>query len=127
LDIKITGRTEGITAGMKRKAAEKAEKFERFYDRIAWVDVILDEDNERKMVEVTAGVNRGAKIVGKAESDDMYAAIDMAVDKITRQLRRHKEKIKSHRPKRGGPVIEQLPEDEPEPTYEDVIDEMREG
>jgi putative sigma-54 modulation protein len=127
LNIKITGRTEAVTAGMKKKAAEKVAKFTRFYDRITWVDVILAADNERKTVEMTAGVNRGTKIVGKAESDDMYAAIDLAVDKVTRQLRRHKEKIKSHRPKRADASEESVPEDAPEPTYEDVIEEMREG
>ena len=127
MNIKITGRTEGVTAGMKKKAAEKVAKFTRFYDRITFVDVILAADSDRKTVEVTAGVNRGTKIVGKAESDDMYTAIDLAVDKITRQLRRHKEKIKSHRPKRVGEVAESIPDDEPEPTFEDAVEEMREG
>lgn len=127
MNIKVTGRTEGVTAGMKKKAADKAAKFATFYDRITYVDVILSVDNDRKTVEVTTGVNRGTKIVGKAESDDMYTAIDLAVDKITRQLRRHKEKIKSHRPKRADQVTESFPDDEPEVTYDDVIEEMREG
>jgi len=127
LNIKITGRTEAVTAAMKNKAAEKVAKFTRFYDRITFVDVILAVESDRKTVDVTAGVNRGTKIVGKAESDDMYTAIDLAVDKITRQLRRHKEKIKSHRPKRADTPVEDIPNEEPEPTYEDVIEEMREG
>jgi ribosome hibernation promoting factor len=127
LNIKITGRTEDVTAGMKKKAAEKVAKVTKYYDRITWVDVILGVEQDRKSVEVSAGLNRGTTIVGKAESDDMYTAIDLAVDKIARQIRRHKEKIKNHRPKRSEVPAEPLAEEDTEPTYEDVIEEMREG
>ena len=101
MNIRITGRTEEVTPGMKERAAEKVGKLSRFYDRITWVDVVLDSERERKMVEMSAGLNRGQTIVGKAESDDMYAAIDLAIDKLSRQLRRHKEKLSDHRPRRG--------------------------
>ena len=89
MSIRITGRTGDVTAAMKAKAAAKVEKFSRFYDRIT--------------------------VVGKAESDDMYKAIDLAIDKMTRQLRKHKERQRDHRPRRGGatpPVVEEeTPED----------------
>jgi putative sigma-54 modulation protein len=86
---------------MKARAAEKVEKLSRFYERITWVDVVLDSERERKTVEMSAGLNRGQTIVGKAESDDMFAAIDLAIDKLSRQLRKHKEKLSDHRPRRG--------------------------
>src|SRR5207302_4802977 len=35
---------------------------------------------------------------GKEKSEDMYASIDMAVDKIERQLKKYKERLKSHKP-----------------------------
>jgi putative sigma-54 modulation protein len=97
LNIKITGRSEAVTAGMKRRAAEKVGKVMKFYDRITWMDVILDVDKQRHRVEVSAGLSRGTTVVGKAESDDMYSAIDQSIDKIARQLRKHKEKLKDHR------------------------------
>lgn len=109
MSIRITGRTGDVTTAMKAKAAAKVEKFSRFYDRITWVDVVLDVDRERNKVDMSAGLNQGQTVVGKAESDDMYAAIDLAIDKITRQLRKHKERQRDHRPRRGGatpPMIE---------------------
>jgi len=105
LNIRITGRTGDVTAGMKAKAAAKVEKLSRFYDRITWVDVILGVTRERKSVEMSAGLNRGQTVIAKTESDDMFTAIDMAVDKITRQLRKHKEKLRDHRPRRGDSAL----------------------
>jgi putative sigma-54 modulation protein len=95
---------------MKAKAAAKVEKLSRYYERITWVDVVLDVEHERNTVEMSAGLNRGQTIVGKAESPDMYAAIDLAIDKISRQLRKHKEKLKDHRPRRGDNVMPPLDE-----------------
>jgi len=118
LNVKITGVTSDVTPRMKNKASEKVAKLMKFYDRITWVDVKLGVDRERKSAEVSAGLNRGATIVGKAESGDMYAAIDLATDKIARQLRKHKEKIKDHRPRRTPSAPE--PEPESEPSFEEA-------
>ncbi|MEN8151105.1 MAG: ribosome-associated translation inhibitor RaiA [Planctomycetota bacterium] len=102
MSIRITGRTGDVTTAMKAKAAAKVDKFSRFYDRITWIDVVLDVEHARNSVDMSAGLNQGQTIVGKAESDDMYKAIDLAIDKITRQLRKHKERQRDHRPRRGG-------------------------
>ena len=115
MSIRITGRTGDVTTAMKAKAATKVEKFSRFYDRITWVDVVLDVDRERNKVDMSAGLNQGQTVVGRAESDDMYKAIDLAIDKITRQLRKHKERQRDHRPKRGGVV--------PPPEADDETDD----
>jgi putative sigma-54 modulation protein len=103
LNVNVTGRSEEVTPAMKQKAAEKVAKLLRFFDRITWVEVILDARNQRGAAEINAGLNRGATVVGKAEGADVYTAIDLAVDKMTRQLRRHKEKLKDRRPKRSAP------------------------
>ncbi|MHC4470564.1 MAG: ribosome hibernation-promoting factor, HPF/YfiA family [Planctomycetota bacterium] len=122
MNIRVTGRTDEVTSAMKRKAQQKVSKLLKFYDRITWVDVVLGVDKERKTAELTAGLNRGNTVVGKAKSSDTYAAIDLAIDKIARQLTKHKEKLKDHRPSRSMPP-ESLPEegldDIDEDEYED--------
>ena len=114
MSIRITGRTGDVTTAMKAKAAAKVEKFSRFYDRITWVDVVLDVDQDRNCVDMSAGLNQGQTVVGKAESDDMYTAIDLAIDKMTRQLRKHKERQRDHRPRRGDTTPPADGEDESE-------------
>lgn len=127
MNIKITGRTEDVTKAMKKKASAKVAKLMKFYGRITWVDVKMDVEQERNRVEVSAGLSRGATVVGKAESTDMYAAIDLATDKIARQLRRHKEKLADHRPRRADAAPAPESDEEPEPSYDDVIRELRDS
>ena len=88
---------------MKKRAAEKVAKIMRYHDRITWVDVILDVEKLRNRAEVSAGLSRGTTLVGRAESGDMFSAIDQSVDKIARQLKRHKEKLRDRRSRRTEP------------------------
>ena len=118
MNIRITGRTGDVTAGMKAKAAAKVEKLNRFFDRITWVDVVLDVAQERKSVEMSAGLN-GGPIYAEFVAGDMYAAIDLAIDKITRQLRKHKEKLRDHRPRRGETPIPPAADTDTEVNEED--------
>jgi ribosome-associated translation inhibitor RaiA len=104
LNIRVTGRTEDVTSGMKQKAQQKVSKLLRFYDRITWVDVVLGGDKERRVAEVTAGLSRGNTVVG-------------------RQLRKHKEKLKDHRPRRAG-SSEAPPEESEGADDEDLYEDL---
>ncbi|HVG94994.1 MAG TPA: ribosome-associated translation inhibitor RaiA [Planctomycetota bacterium] len=126
--IQITGRHVGVTDAMKDYARDKVEKLERIYGRMTKVDVTLDAHPDRKVAEIVAHANRGVQLVGRAESPDMYAAVDLAEEKLARQLLRHKERLTDHhreelpghpRPAAGGAQAT-------EETYEDVIDRLAE-
>lgn len=58
--------------------------------------VLYLEKKYRHTVEITASVP-GAKFHSEGQTIDLYAAIDIAVDKLLRQLKKYKEKIKEHR------------------------------
>lgn len=124
MDIRFTARTGDVTSNMKEKALEKLSRLSRYYERITWVDVVLDTEHEKKTIEVSAGLTRGATLVGKAGGADMFEAIDLAVDKVSRQLLKHKEKLNDHRPRRPEAEIGTTPEEEPEPTFEEAVREF---
>ncbi len=111
MKIRISGRGDEVTAAMKQRAEEKVRKLLRFYERITWADVVLSVERERHRAEISAGLNRGATVVGKAESDTMIGAIDEAADRIARQLRKHKAKLADRRPPRSAPAPEAAAED----------------
>ena len=98
--IQITGRHVGVTEAMKEYARAKVEKLARFHGRITGVDVTMEASHDRQTVEMVADVGRGQRLVGKAESPDMYAAVDLAEEKLSRQLVRFKQKLNDHQ--RGG-------------------------
>jgi putative sigma-54 modulation protein len=130
LRILITGRHVGVTEAMKDYAREKASKLEKIHDRLTRLEVTMDVDHDAHRVEIVADAPRGVRLVGKAEGPDMYAAVDMAEEKLEAQLRKVKERLTDHH--RGEESMGSVPKgatppespDRPETTYEDVIERL---
>jgi putative sigma-54 modulation protein len=95
--ITITGRHTEVTEAMKRYAMEKFERLERHDDLVTTAEVIMDVEKERHWIEMIAHTKVGGRIVGKAEHTDMYAAIDLLLDRMDRQLTKQKEMVKVER------------------------------
>ena len=91
MQLNISGHHIELTDALKDYVASKLEKLERHSDQITRTEVILKVDKQRQIAEATIHVT-GGDINAKAEHDDMYAAIDQMVDKLDRQLLKHKEK-----------------------------------
>jgi len=131
LKILITGRHVGVTESMKDYARAKAEKLGRFFDRATSCRVTMDLNHLDHMVEMMLEVSRGVTLVGKAEAPDMYAACDLAEQKLAQQVRRHKERLRDHHRGARRPAAPKAEPErvvkETEATYEDVIDKLRRG
>lgn len=97
-NITITGRNVLITDPMKAYAMEKISKIERFSSRIIDVVVIMDIQKLEHRVDILIKVGH-LTIKSQANTDNMYASIDKAVDKIEAQLRRYKKRIQDHQTK----------------------------
>lgn len=95
MQIQITGHHVDITDSMQDYVQSKFQKLERFFDHINSINVILKVEKLNQIAEATLHVNQ-AEIHGTAEDESMYAAIDSLVDKLVRQLNKHKEKLSSH-------------------------------
>jgi putative sigma-54 modulation protein len=83
---------------LKAYAEDKLNRFDRFLDSPAEANVVLSVEKFRHIAEINI-IGRKLNIVGKEETNDMYSAIDMVLDKIGKQLKKNKEKI---RDRRGG-------------------------
>ena len=98
MEITITGRHVDVTDAMKNYATEKAGKLERHSDLIMRTDVILNVEKEtRNCAEMIAHTKVGERLVAKSEHTDMYAAIDLLVDKMDAQVTKQKERVKGER------------------------------
>ncbi|MFV2004877.1 MAG: ribosome hibernation-promoting factor, HPF/YfiA family, partial [Gammaproteobacteria bacterium] len=65
------------------------------FDKVSNTHVILSVENVRQKAEATVHMS-GHDIFAECTEDDMYAAIDKLVDKLDRQVKKHKEKITNH-------------------------------
>lgn len=94
MQINISGHHVEVTDALKDYVSEKLERLVRHSDDITSIQAILSVEKNRQIAEATIRV-KGADLHANAESDDMYAAIDILSDKLDRQVLKHKEKMKS--------------------------------
>ena len=75
---------------------EKLDRFDRLLDNPAEANVVLSVEKFRHMAEINIVGDR-LTINGKEETVDMYSAIDMVLDKLEKQIKKSKEKIRERR------------------------------
>jgi putative sigma-54 modulation protein len=98
----ITGHHVEVTAALRSYVQEKFSRLERHFDYITDAHVILSVEKQEQKAEATLHVSRG-RLFADARHTDMYAAIDELVDKLDRQITKHKEKLNDHRRGEAGP------------------------
>ena len=101
MKVEITARSEDVPERAKEYAEKKISKMSRFFERITSARVILDSDGDRHKAEMVLAAGGGAVLVGEATDPmSLYAAIDTALDKLERQVKKHKEKLVERNRKR---------------------------
>ncbi|MFH0886533.1 MAG: ribosome-associated translation inhibitor RaiA [bacterium] len=106
MEIIVKGKGVSLTEALKGYANKKIGHLEHFFANIQKVEITLEVDPIREAdraqnVHATAFAARKV-IHANAESKDLYAAIDLVLDKLVEQIKKHKSKmIKEHR--RHGP------------------------
>jgi putative sigma-54 modulation protein len=97
MQITTTFRHMETSEALKSYVEEKLERVQKYIDEPVVAQVFLTVEKIRHMAEMTITA-KGITIKASEETNDMYAAVDAVLDKIERQLRRYKEKIKEHKP-----------------------------
>jgi len=97
VDITITGRHIEVNDRIRDYVKEKTGKLPRFYDRIHDVEFVLDQESEQYTAELIVRADRKHTFVASEVGPDTLALIDLIVEKMERQLRRHKEKNRNHK------------------------------
>ena len=96
MQLNITGHHVEVTTPMHDYVTGKVAKLERHFDNVTNVHVVLSVEKLRQKAEATLHVS-GAEIFADCVDEDMYAAVDGLIDKLDRQVIKHKEKLSSHR------------------------------
>jgi len=99
MEFNITARHLKLTPAIADYVQKKLEKAKRYFGHLIWTQVILDVEKNRHIAELVIHAS-GHTFTAQEESTDLYAAIDLASDKIDEQLRRFKERRRLRRPDR---------------------------
>ncbi len=96
MNLTISGHQLDLTDSLKHYSRSKVQKLVEPFEKVIDVHVILGTEKLAQYAEATVNL-RGSKLFAKAEGKDVYAAIDGLVDKLDRQLVKHKERASEHR------------------------------
>ncbi|MFZ5757871.1 MAG: ribosome hibernation-promoting factor, HPF/YfiA family [Pseudomonadota bacterium] len=95
MQINLHGHHVDLTEPLKTYVNDKFTKLSRHFDHITSTQVTLSVEKNRQRAEATIRFS-GGEIFADCTEGDMYAAIDLLIDKLDRQILRHKEKLKDH-------------------------------
>lgn len=95
MQLNITGQNVEITDALRDFMDKKFAKLGQYFERINQVYIVLKVDKVMHIADATLHIS-GGELHASAEGQDMYAAIDGLIDKLARQLNKHKDKLKQH-------------------------------
>jgi putative sigma-54 modulation protein len=95
MQLNITGHHIEVTPALRAYTTEKMQRLVRHFDQVVSVDVILNVEKLDQIAEATVNAG-GRKLFATETSQDMYAAIDGLTDKLDRQVRRLKDRLRDH-------------------------------
>ena len=98
MNLSVSGHHLEVTPAIRDYVQGKLERIKRHFDHLIDAHVILSVDKLRQKAEVTLHV-RGKDIHCECEEQDLYAAIDLLVDKLDRQVQKYKGKHSETRPR----------------------------
>jgi putative sigma-54 modulation protein len=96
MEITVTFRHIDASDSLKAYAEEKVSKMDKYFDFPIEAHVVLAVEKFRRTADVTLNMN-GTVIKGMVETEDMYSAIDQVMDKIEKQVKRYRDKLRDKR------------------------------
>src|SRR6478672_10886538 len=92
MNLHLTGHHVDITPAIREYVTHKLARIERHFDHVIDVNVIMTVEKLDQKIEATVHLS-GKDIHVQAHDGDMYAAIDELIDKLDRQVIKHKERF----------------------------------
>ena len=93
MKIIISGRNVDLTDGIKTRVNEKLGKLDKFFTESTQATVTLKKENGKDVAEINIPV-KGNLLRVSERQDNLFAAIDTAADKLERQIRKYRTKIR---------------------------------
>ena len=92
MKVRIVAKNIDLTQGLKDAVDKKLSKLDKYFNPNVNANVTLSVQKSRQIVEVTIPFN-GILLRGEEATEDMYASIDLVLDKLERQIRKQKTKL----------------------------------
>jgi putative sigma-54 modulation protein len=96
MNIRVTARHTEMRPELKEYVERRVSRLARYFDRIDEAHVVLEEEGHRKIADVTVHASR-VTVSSEQAADDLRSAFDRAMEKVERQIRRHKDRVRNRK------------------------------
>ncbi|MEZ5741215.1 MAG: ribosome-associated translation inhibitor RaiA [Burkholderiaceae bacterium] len=96
MNLSISGHHVSVTPALREYVTGKLDRIKRHFDHVIDTQVLLSVDKMDQKAEINLHI-RGKDLHAEAINEDLYAAIDELIDKLDRQVMKHKTKVVNHR------------------------------
>ena len=97
MQVKFSSKHIQVTPAIEEYASKKIEKFPRYFNRVQQVEVVIDKSKNGYTVEIITDVEHHEPFVASSTHEDLYACLDVGIDRSLRQLKDHKSKLRDNR------------------------------
>lgn len=102
---KITGKQIDIGEALQTHVkSELGEVMEKYSQRPTDASIVFSRDAHNHVCEATVHLSSGLTAQAKGQATDIYAAFDACTERMDKQLRRYKRRLKDHHRERPAPV-----------------------
>ena len=101
MQLNISGHHVELSPALQDYIKGKLQRIQRHFDHVVDAHVVLGVQRQLHKAEATVHVS-GNTLHAESEHEDMYAAIDLMLDKLDRQVKKHKEKLTDHHARENG-------------------------
>lgn len=125
MKVIVTGRNLDITDAIKDQVVSKLSKFDKYFNSEVEAQATFSTQKNLHIVEVTIPLKNGSFFRAEGVTDDMYSSIDEAVDRISKQMKKHKTKIQKRFQGRESIKFELIPEPETQEKEASIVKTKR--
>jgi putative sigma-54 modulation protein len=94
MKIIVSGRNMKVTESLRNQVELKLDKFEKYFSSDVEAHVTMSHQKTMQTMEITIPLKNSAIFRVEESSEDMYKSLDLAVDKLSRQINKHKTNIR---------------------------------
>ena len=104
VQVKVTTRHGHLSEEHQEMIRTKVDRLIHHFPRLMMIEAVVDVKDDMKSVELLVSAEHKHDFVAREQNKELFAAVDLVVDKLDQQVRKYKEKIQDHRrtPPMGG-------------------------
>ncbi|MEA3424143.1 MAG: ribosome-associated translation inhibitor RaiA [Bacillota bacterium] len=121
MKIIVSGRSMKVTESLRNQVELKLDKFEKYFSSDVEAHVTMSHQKAMQIMEITIPLKNSAIFRVEESSEDMYKSLDLAVDKLSRQINKHKTNIQKRYKGHDSIKFDMIPENEPKNSDEKKI------